>query len=508
MPGERAALYLRLSREDGDRDVSESIENQRSFLCTYADEHAITVFDVYIDDGYSGVNFERPGFKRLINDIESGRVNTVITKDLSRLGRDYILTGHYIERFFPSHNVRYIAVNDNVDSDTGPNDMAPIRSIFNDYYARDISKKVRTALNTKKTHGAFIGSVPPYGYKKDPGNKNRLIADELTAPYVQRIYSLYLSGMNVVAIANQLTNEGVPTPSESKNLTATQRRFPGLWNDRIVRRILENPVYIGHMTQNKTEKKSYKLDKRITLPRDKWIIVENTHEAIISRGDFRAVQEMITVRRYSNGNRNTGGAEHLLTGLVFCADCGAPMATIKEAQTRYYLVCRTWRRHAGLKLCTSHCIREDLVIDEVKTQLRTLAQQFIDSKTLADDCEPLLKGIHKTEGLQKALEKQFQDKQRIKLALYKDKAAGVISEADYIAFSGEITKEETQITAQLEALRGYSRDDDNVPDAQIAVDSLLSFDNLDRKILLSLLRRIEIGLEKQILIVFNFSDPE
>ncbi len=284
------ALYLRLSRDDGTEKESESIQNQKAFLISYANEHGFSLAGIYIDDGWSGTSYDRPAFKRMLSDIELGRINCVITKDLSRLGRDYIMTGHYLERYFPQHDVRYIAINDGIDTyqDNTNNDMTPFRAVFNDMYAKDISKKVRTALNTKKENGIFIGSSPPYGYKKDPHDKGRLIIDTETAPVVRQIFSMYLSRASKCAIAESLSREGIPTPSAVKNLKAACRA----WNEVTIARILTNPTYAGDLTQNRSRKISYKLSKKRNLPQEQWITVKNTHEPIISREDFKAAQEL------------------------------------------------------------------------------------------------------------------------------------------------------------------------------------------------------------------------
>ena len=223
-------IYLRVSQEDEKEGQSESIGNQQDFITRYVLEQGWNLTNVYIDDGWSGLNFERPDFKRMIADIESKKINLVITKDLSRLGRDYIDTGYYLERYFPQKNVRYIAINDGIDtfSQNGNTDMSPFKAVINDMYAKDISNKVRTALHTKKLKGDFIGSVAPYGYMKDPNNKGKLIIEEETAEVVKQIFEIFLEGGTKLGIANKLSMQGVPTPSQSKNLKATQKRHKGV----------------------------------------------------------------------------------------------------------------------------------------------------------------------------------------------------------------------------------------------------------------------------------------
>ena len=253
----RAGLYVRLSRDDGADKVSESIKNQQDFLLRYAAEQGYEVAEIYADDGWSGTNFDRPAFQRMIRDIEEKKINLVLTKDLSRLGRDYILTGHYLERYFPEHQIRYIAVNDGIDTfeNSIANELNPFKAVMNDMYARDISNKVRTALTTKKQNGKFIGAFAPFGYQKSAEDKNKLEVDPLTAPTVKRIFQLFLSGESMKRIAQRLTQEGVLTPSKQRQA----QRGADRWNDVMIKRILTNETYIGNLTQNRTRKINYKL---------------------------------------------------------------------------------------------------------------------------------------------------------------------------------------------------------------------------------------------------------
>lgn len=295
----KTAIYLRLSRDDKKNSESESISNQRDFLLDYAKKNDFNVIKIISDDGYTGTSFVRPGFTELVNLIENKEIDTIITKDLSRLGRDYIKTGYYIEQFFPLHNIRYIAVNDGIDtfSSANSNDIAPFKAVFNDMYAKDISNKVRTSLDIKKARGQFIGAVAPYGYKKDSEDKNRLVIDEESAVNVRRIYREFLKGKSVTQIAKELTCDGISTPSQYKKLKATQRIQKGVWNDVIIKRMLTNPTYAGHLTQNRSRKINYKIKRKISLPESEWITVLNTHNPIISQEEFDKVQDLIKTRR-------------------------------------------------------------------------------------------------------------------------------------------------------------------------------------------------------------------
>jgi site-specific DNA recombinase len=503
------AIYLRLSREDDDKEgQSQSITNQKDFLTNYVKENNWIIKEIYTDDGFSGLNFERPDFIRMIHDIECGKINMVITKDLSRLGRDYIMTGHYIERYFPEKNVRFIAVNDNVDSgnDSSGNDMSPFKSVINDMYAKDISKKVRTALMTKKLKGDFIGSTPPFGYKKDLNNKNKLIIDPTTAPYVIKMFELYLSGLTLLGIANELTKQGIPTPSQSKSLTHSQKRFQGVWNEAIVKRILASETYIGNLTQNRSKSISYKLNKKINLPKEDWVIVQGTHEAIINRDDFETVALILSKHSYQAKERSTNVA-HLLTGLVFCADCNSPMSFVKESENRTYLTCSTWRRHSKLGLCTSHCIREDYVEAQIKQVLKDLAQSFINTDKFVDEYEDEQKQQNTVLKQKKLIDIKISEIKETLISLYTDKVKGIVSERDYIEMSTRLSDDRDKYLYQFEALEKLNQGQTHIDKIKSFVKEYLNFDNIERSDLLMLVDKVYIHKDKKITVEFTFCDP-
>ncbi|MBR2667265.1 MAG: recombinase family protein [Oscillospiraceae bacterium] len=364
----RAGLYLRLSREDGEQE-SQSIDSQRALLTRYAGERGLSVAEVYIDDGWSGTTFDRPGFRRMLADIEAGRLDTVLTKDLSRLGRDYIQTGYYIERYFPAHGVRYIAVGDHIDTEAedGTLRLAPFLNVINDLYAADISRKVRLALTARRKAGRFIGAYAPYGYWKGEGG--RLLIDPETAPHVRKLYRDFLAHGSVLGTAKRMTEWGILTPSDRRQGSGVGERTHGVWSEQTVRRILTNPTYAGHLTQNRSRKRSHKLEQRVRLPPSEWITVPHTHEAIVSQREFDCVQNILAARRY----QRSGGEGHLLTGLAFCADCGAPMTYVRESETRTYLVCQGYRKGGRLHLCTGHWVREDRLFEQLRQVLTDLA---------------------------------------------------------------------------------------------------------------------------------------
>ena len=325
------ALYMRLSRDDELQGESGSIQTQRMMLRQYAAEHGLNVIDEYIDDGWSGTNFDRPDFQRMIDDIEDGKINCVVTKDLSRLGRNYILTGQYTEIYFPSKGVRYIAVNDNVDTINGENELAPFLNILNEMHARQTSKKVKAAMRTRFANGAHYGAYAPLGYVKDPDKKGHLLIDPETRWIIEKIFDLAVHGRGAASITRILVEEKVPTPGwlNFQRYGTFANIYAGApeekayaWTIAQVKSILKEETYIGHSVHNKQTNISFKNKKKVRKPKEEWYRVENTHEAIISEDVFRQVQEQICNRR----RRQKNGTTQIFSGLVKCADCGWSLA--------------------------------------------------------------------------------------------------------------------------------------------------------------------------------------
>ena len=297
------ALYCRLSRDDELQGDSNSIKNQKAILGKYAQEHGFTNPHFYVDDGYSGTNFNRPDFQRLMDDVNDGKVRTIIVKDMSRLGRDYLKVGFYTEITFPEANVRFIAINDQVDSESGTdNDFTPFRNIINEWYAKDTSKKIRAVFKAKGMSGKHLCTMPPYGYKKDEHDKQQWLVDEEAAKVVKEIFSLCMQGFGPTQIARILTERGRETPIIYKRrvglpITSQETEFPEIWATQSINKILANPTYLGHTINFRTKKKSYKSKKKIDLPKEEWAIFENTHEAIIDQDTFDTVQRIRQAKR-------------------------------------------------------------------------------------------------------------------------------------------------------------------------------------------------------------------
>lgn len=509
----KAGIYLRLSRED-DNNISESIINQRNFLTDIVLKSGWTLVDIYIDDGYTGTDFERPGFKSLINDIEQKRVNLVITKDLSRLGRDYIQTGYYLERYFPAHDVRYIAVNDGIDTFSGNNsnnDMSPFKSVMNDMYAKDISKKVRTTMDTKRANGRFIGAFAPYGYLKSPGDKNKLITDPGTAPVIRRIFELYTKGTGYAGIANVLNDEGVPPPALYKSMSSNYRNPKAkhcLWTHETIGKILINPTYAGNLAQNKYHKINYKLKRLRNVPRQEWTVVENTHEAIIETETFKLVQELIEKKAGICCPAIQTG--HLLSGVLFCGDCGGRMTFTATQKGNVYAVCSGYKR---FKRCTRHSFLETELEGHILGELRRIAA--------CADGEKLIKAAsaaaHKTrqddtqERIDRADKRLHEIKRTIK-SMYEDRVKGILTEEDFSGLLSEYGKERENIGGLLSKL--YEKRDstggmENRADAlKKLVKDFVEFKEPDKAVLIKLVDRVEVFENNRIAVHYRFKKPD
>ena len=378
----RTALYLRLSREDGDKTESDSIANQRTLLEAYAADYPeLCIVDEFVDDGYSGSNFERPAFQRLFRELEQGTVNCILVKDLSRFGRNYIEVGRYLERIFPVMRVRLIAVTDNYDSQsawkTSDSIMVPMRNLLNDAYCRDISVKIKSQLAVKRKRGDFVGSFATYGYQKDPSNHTKLFVDELAAETVQDIFRGKISGMNNQSIADRLNAKKVPSPAARKLQSGAKlslhfrKSDEPPWSAKAVDRILHNEVYIGKLVQGKTRRLDYRSKKKMNVPMRDWVIVDNTHEAIIDKETFEIVQKIRSGKR----RPTKMGDMPMFSGLLYCADCGSKMTfhrQMAQSAEKHNFVCSNYRHNS--KSCTMHYIRnvvvEQIVLENLKEVIR------------------------------------------------------------------------------------------------------------------------------------------
>lgn len=502
---EKVGLYLRLSRDDEREGESMSIENQRKFLMQYVQNQHWTVHDIYTDDGFSGTNFERPGFQKLLADITSGKINVVITKDLSRLGRDQIGTAYYYQIYFPQHQVRYIAVTEGFDTaqSGASNALFPFLTAANDFYTADISRKVRTALDARKRDGKFIGSSAPIGYQKDPNEAGHLILEPTGAAIVQFIFQCYLRTGSVIGTAKELTERGIPTPSQLKGEGPAQQRFSGVWSDTMVRRILSNPTYAGHLTQNRRKKVNYKVNQCLLLPKEQWIICPNTHEPIVSQLEFDQVQDMLASRSYQPVSHPEG---HLLTGLAYCADCGSPMTYVKNGPARTYMVCQGYRKGGRLQLCSSHCIREDEVLNAIRQQFQQLAWQ-LDQQELQTAMQKSPPGVSMERRIQQ-IQAHLERLSRVMERLYGDLTEGLLREEEFRTLLERNREERARLEEELAQCRAAETQQNSQRDFTQLLRQVLSFEVMDRSMVTSLLERVVIHQDKTIELYFRFRKPD
>ena len=518
----RVGLYIRLSREDGDKEESSSVTNQREILKRYVSEQEnFFIVKEYVDDGYTGTNFDRPGFKRMIEDIEAGIIDTVITKDLSRLGRERLGVGHYTEIYFPEHNVRYIALLDNIDTyfDAGMNDMAPFKGVINDMYVRDISKKIRSSLIERKKAGNFLGVTAPYGYEKDSNNKFHLVINEKEAEIVKRVFRLYLEGNGLTRIAQILTKDGVPVPGESRNIGKTRKTaLYSSWKQTTIRRILDNRVYLGELVQFKRRKINYKSKRRITVPEEERYICKGTHEAIIDEESFNAVQNILKKNKSFKGTKH----DYLFKGLLFCSECGARLnvtysnyALKKYGEYRYTTICYSYSRLYS-DICTRHSNSIPELEEVLIKHIKEVCSRYI-NENLQDELINMAKKQKQLELKQISNEKRLETlEQKISdiglyiKNLYMDKVKGVVNENDYISLVADFTKDKDNLIKEKEELIKIINNQKPQINETAKIERLakdfLSLERPTKQLLNELIEKITISENKKINIYFKFNE--
>lgn len=453
--GQITALYARLSQEDALDGDSNSIVNQKAVLSKYAADNGFSNPTFFIDDGVSGVTFDRPNFNRMIAEIEAGNVGAVIVKDMSRLGRDYLKVGYYTEIFFVERDVRYIAINDGVDSAKGDNDFTPFRNLFNDFYAKDTSKKVRAIKKAQGMAGEHLGK-PPYGYQHDPADKKKWILDEEAAAVVKRIFDLCVAGNGPMRIAKILKADKVLTTRAyyAKKKGKALPDDPYHWNENSVVGILERMDYCGHTVNFKSYSKSHKLKKRIPTPKEQQAVFRNTHEAIVEEAVFERVQELRANKRRPTKAERQG----LFSGLVFCADCGSKLhfATCKSfdgSQDHYR--CANYKSNTGS--CTAHFIREETLKQIVRQRIFHVTALFYEDitafmelirKQRFDEAEKEMKRKRREVGQAK---KRIVELDRIFKRIYEDDISGAISHERFLKLSAEYEAEQRELTEKVKA---------------------------------------------------------
>lgn len=519
----RPALYVRLSREDGDREESDSITSQRELLWEFAAaQEDMAEAAVYTDDGCTGTDFDRPAFQRMVDDLRAGKIDCVIVKDLSRFGRNYVGVGEYLERVFPMLGVRFISVNDHVDSVLDPRSMnnlvVPFKNIINDEYCRDISNKVRASLDLKRRQGKFIGSFASYGYRKDPHDHNRLVVDETAAAVVRDIFAWFVGGMSVLGIAKRLNAAGIPNPSAYKQAQGMNYRHPavgqldGLWPDSSVRRILKNRLYTGTMVQGKNRIKSYKLHVSEAIPEEEWIAVEQTHEAIVEPEIFEKAQSLFARDTRTAPKKRS---VYLLSGFVRCADCGRAMnrKTITQPYGSYhYYICSTYKKqHSGV--CTKHTMRSDRLEKAVLESLRYQIALAVEMDELIAEIRE--SGAKKSPTKRLAAERAQLAQERARaeqmmLALYPDWKAGDISREEYHRLKEGFARKQAQLDRRIAALDAQISDAENgIEQTNVFLTQFVRYRNLEkltREVVVELIEMIDVHEDGEITIRFRFSD--
>ena len=518
-----AALYVRLSREDGDKEESDSVGNQRELLASFVRLEAdIEPYDIYTDDGYSGTNFERPAFQRMMEDVKNHVVNCVIVKDLSRFGRNYIEVGQYIEKIFPFMNVRFISVNDMLDSVKNPQAMnnliVPFKNIINDEYCRDISNKVRSSLDLKRRQGKFIGSFAAYGYQKDPEDHHHLVIDEEAAAVVRQIFQWFVSGTSILGIARRLNELGIPNPTAYKKgcglhyAHSTGEANDGFWPDSSVRRILKNQVYTGCLVQGKNRIKSYKLKVSEAVPRDKWLISPDTHEPIIDRELFEKAQSLF--ERDMRASPQTGQVT-LLSGLMKCADCGRAMnrKLISQPNRDYsYYICSTFKK-MNRGACTKHSIRSDRVEEIVLETLRRQIDVAVEMDSLIARINASVRANRSNQCLMRALAQKENEKaslEKMKLALYPDWKNGDLTREEYQQLRADFDRRIAGLDETLIRLRQeLERAGEGVDSGNAFLSAFVKYRNLEklsREVVVELIDAIYVHEDGSLTIQFRFED--
>ena len=522
----RVAMYLRLSQDDEkyDKDFkaeSNSISNQRLQIQDYIDKNEdMELIEEYVDDGYSGINFERPAFKKMMEDVITGNINCIVVKDLSRFGRDYIDSGRYLQRVFPSLDIRFIALNDNYDSftasETEKNLVIPFKSFINDNYCRDTSAKVRSVCKIKRKQGQFISNYAPYGYEKDKEDKHKIVIDKEVEYVVRKIFSMKLEGYSSYSIAKHLNDNGIPSPMEHKKAkgirykTGFCTKAVAKWDTPAVNRILTNEVYIGTLQQGKREKINYKLDKVVSKNKSDWIEIEDNHEAIIDSHDFEIVQKLL---KCDIKAKTVGEKADLFSGLLFCKDCNAQMTKKVDKRGKtptVYYICSSYNKGHN---CSRHSIKQEELQRTVLEMIRHYIQYLGEYESVSEkikEMEVSYELFQKIDKRQEYTKKSKAKFELLKSSLYQDLKEGIIAEEEFYDmrefYTNRIVESELILEKQSkEIARLYKKSLGN----QNFLADIKKYQNigtLERGLLVRLVYKIYVLEDKKIEIQFNYDE--
>ena len=512
------AIYVRISEEERVKSLGDSITNQKQILKIHAEKNDLNIIKVFTDEGQKGGNFNRPAFKEMIKAIENGTVNCVLVKDLSRFGREHIEGDYYLEKMFPSKGVRFISVLERIDSVEDPERMnsieIPIINLFNEQYLRQVSNSTKASLMIKRKEGKYVTPIVPYGYQRSPEDKYKLIVDEYAKPIVKDIFRHYLNYMSIREIAKLLDNKGILNPvSYRRELKGKPINPDSHWSNTTVRSILNNPIYTGDMVQGRTKSYSHKVNKRVPLPKDQWNIVPDTHEAIIDKDNFEMVQSLIKYQaRPVKRKHNTKPS--ILAGFLICADCGKKMQrriTTIEGKNYYNYSCSTYKK-LGKNTCSSHLIREDVILDILLITINTIIQSMVDieqaiiNKQKNDISKMIIKLNHELYTTNVKIEKA----DKIKAGLYSDYKLNIISLDDYKGMKKRFGDKVILLnikTRELEdQVKAVSCDTGLNSKAVNIFKQYKGIEKLDRETIGALVNRIVVDHERNITINFKFHD--
>lgn len=521
----RAAIYVRLSKEDGDLDgikaESNSISNQKSLIMNFLkDKDDIEVVSVREDDGYTGSNFDRPAFQLMMEDVKNGIVNCIVVKDLSRFGREYIDSGKYIERLFPAIGLRFIAINDGYDSaDTSEQSgeiLIPFKNLINDTYCRDISVKIRSHLEVKRQNGEYVSNYCPYGYVKSETDKSRIVPDEFAGHVVQDIFQMIKGGMSLDSISRKLNEQGIPSPMGYKILKGSGYRTPFSKSDSFkwypvsVRRIATNPVYMGTLIQGKRTTPNHKIKKQQVKSKDKWAVIEHNHQQIISERDFRIVQRLLATDLRTDPKQEK---VYLMSGIAVCADCGSLMTrklTSSKGRRYAYYICSRNKKYGE---CSSHRIREEILENKVLLSLRDMIDTLVDAEAMVEKAGAEIHinlGAGRCRERIEANEEVIRKYNKMLVGLFEDYRAGIVSKEDFQMIKADFDSRKTEaenaisrIEKELEEIRSLASYDSSWTTAFKENRNITS---LSRSVVVNLIDKVLVDKNGDIQVVYDCDD--
>ena len=511
--------YVRLSREDGDKEESNSVTGQKDLIRDYLSRHPeLRERGMKVDDGFTGSNFQRPGFQEMISEAKAGKINCIVVKDLSRFGRNYLEAGEYIERYFPFLGVRFIAINDHFDSMNSHVEsdelLVPFKNLINEAYCRDTSVKIRSQLEIKRQRGDFIGSFAVFGYKKDASDHHKLVVDEFAADVVRDIFNWKLDGISAIDIASRLTNTGIPAPMDYKLAqgmrynTAFRIKERSEWSANMVLRILKNPVYTGVLEQGKVTTPSYKVKRLVHKPREDWAVVENCHEAIIDPFDFEIAQRVLAL---DTRTAQAGQPVELFSGMVYCGECGGAMVRkiVSAGGKRYaYFICAA---HKNEKTCYSHSLRTEALENIVLESLQQHIREVIDLSALlelADVAKLQQANMRKLQARLDIKQKELDRCHTLLRSLYESLNDGILEEKEYQDLKSTYLRQRDEAETQIDRLRQEMGREMVLPNhswmEQFRKHKNIS--SLERRLVVSLIERVMIYRDRRVELVYRWQD--